>query len=143
MSATLDAEPVADYLSAKAPAPSGMATARPCPILISEGQSFPVELRYLTHHDERPITEQAADTVEHIVNSSESGDILVFMPGMGEINSTIGALRAVRSGERLALIPLHGDLPPEQQDLAVSPNPLRKVVVATTRFTRAMNCLIS
>src|SRR5258706_1622249 len=48
MSATLDAEPVADYLSAKAPAPSGMATARPCPILISEGQSFPVELRYLT-----------------------------------------------------------------------------------------------
>ena len=35
------------------------------------------------------------------------------------------------SSERLALIPLHGDLPPEQQDLAFAPNPLRKVVVAT------------
>jgi ATP-dependent helicase HrpB len=44
MSATLDAEPVADYLSAD--------VAVPCPILISEGQSFPVEVRYLDSHDE-------------------------------------------------------------------------------------------
>ena len=53
------------------------------------------------------------------------------MPGMGEINATIGAARAIRANERLAFIPLHGDLPPEQQDLAFAPNPLRKVVVAT------------
>src|SRR5258706_13595731 len=57
--------------------------------------------------------------------------MLVFMTGMGECNSAIGALSAVRSAERPALITLHGDLPPEQQDLAFSPNPLRKVVVAT------------
>ena len=63
--------------------------------------------------------------------AGEPGDILVFMPGMGEINATIGAVRAIRASERLALIPLHGDLPPEQQDLAFAPNPLRKVVVAT------------
>jgi ATP-dependent helicase HrpB len=90
-----------------------------------------VEVRYLSQHDERPITEQAADIVEQIVNSGEPGDILVFMPGMGEINATIGAARAIRANERLAFIPLHGDLPPEQQDLAFAPNPLRKVVVAT------------
>ena len=101
------------------------------PVLHSEGQSFPVEVRYLSQHDERPVTEQAADVVEQIVNSGEPGDILVFMPGMGEINATIGAARAARTNERLALIPLHGDLPPEQQDLAFAPNPLRKVVVAT------------
>src|SRR5437667_5715237 len=53
------------------------------------------------------------------------------MPGMGEINSTIGAIRAIRASERLALIPLHGDLPAEQQDLAFAPNPLRKIIVAT------------
>ncbi|MCX6928341.1 MAG: helicase-related protein, partial [Verrucomicrobia bacterium] len=64
-------------------------------------------------------------------NAGEPGDILVFMPGMGEINATIGASRAIRANERLALIPLHGDLPPDQQDLAFAPNPLRKVVVAT------------
>src|SRR6266516_2840697 len=51
MSATLDAEPVADYLS-------------PCPILISEGQSFPVEVHYLDQPDDRAATEQAADAVE-------------------------------------------------------------------------------
>src|SRR6059036_3845541 len=53
------------------------------------------------------------------------------MPGMAEINSTIGAIRAGRPGERIALIPLHGDLPPAEQDTAFQPNPLRKIVVAT------------
>src|SRR5947209_5805019 len=64
MSATLEAEPVADYLEG-------------CPILVSEGRMFPVEVHYEGHHDERPITDQAADAVESIVNSSEPGDILV------------------------------------------------------------------
>lgn len=121
MSATLEAEPVADYLKGE----------RACPILISEGQSFPVEVRYLDSHDERPVTEQAADAVERIVNSGEPGDILVFMPGMGEINATINACRAMGAREQLAFIPLHGELQPEEQDLAFAPNPLRKVVVAT------------
>jgi ATP-dependent helicase HrpB len=124
MSATLEAEPVAQYLAEE----GGTGEA---PVLHSEGQSFPVEVRYLSQHDERPITEQAADIVEQIVNSGEPGDILVFMPGMGEINATIGAARAIRANERLAFIPLHGDLPPDQQDLAFAPNALRKVVVAT------------
>ena len=123
MSATLEAEPVADYLSEPGQPP--------CPIVISEGQSFPVEVRYLDSHDERPFTDQASDAVERIVNSNAPGDILVFMPGMGEINSTINGCRALHVGEKLALIPLHGELPPEEQDLAFAPNPLRKVVVAT------------
>jgi len=118
MSATLEAEPVANYLDN-------------CPVLVSEGRMFPVEVRYVAHHDERPVSDQAADTVEEIVNSGAPGDILVFMPGMGEINATVGAIRAARTHERLAIIPLHGDLPPDDQDLAFAPNPLRKVVVAT------------
>jgi len=118
MSATLDAESVAAYLD-------------DCPILVSEGQSFPVEVHYLDHPDERPVTDQAADAVERIVNSGAEGDILVFMPGVGEINQTIGAIRAARTKEKLALIPLHGELQAEEQDVAFAPNPLRKVVVAT------------
>jgi ATP-dependent RNA helicase HrpB len=121
MSATLDAEPVADYLQGE----------KACPILISEGQSFPVEVRYLDGHDERPITEQAADALERIVNSNDPGDVLIFMPGMGEINATIHACRATGAADHLAFIPLHGELQPEEQDLAFAPNPLRKVVVAT------------
>jgi ATP-dependent helicase HrpB len=118
MSATLDAEPVAAYLGN-------------CPMLISEGQSFGVEVCYQDQRDERPIAEQAADAVEQILHAGESGDILVFMPGMGEINAAINALHAVRAHGHLALIPLHGELPPEDQDRAFAPNSRRKVVVAT------------
>lgn len=125
MSATLDAEPVARYLGA------GGDSSLPCPILVSEGRSFPVETRYLSYKDERPVPEQAADAVEHILQSGAEGDILIFMPGMAEIQSTLGALRAVRGLERFTAMPLHGDLPPEEQDRAFQPNPLRKVIVAT------------
>jgi ATP-dependent helicase HrpB len=118
MSATLDAEPVARYLG-------------DCPLLSSEGQSWPVETRYLDYLDERPTTEQAADAVEQIVNSGAAGDILVFMPGMAEINATIRAILGSRLGEPLACLALHGELPPEDQDRAFAPNACRKVVVAT------------
>ena len=118
MSATLEAEPVAKYLGG-------------CPVLVSEGIAFPVEISHAALHDERPVSEQAADLVAQITQSGAPGDILVFMPGMGEINATIGACRAAETRERLALIPLHGELPPEEQDAAFAPNRLRKVVVAT------------
>ncbi|MFA6546949.1 MAG: DEAD/DEAH box helicase, partial [Limisphaerales bacterium] len=95
MSATLDAEPVAVYLgqagekvgkreSEKVPEPTGSLSHphafSPAPILVSEGISFPVEVRYAEHLDRRPATEQAADAVEHIVNHGGPGDVLVFMP---------------------------------------------------------------
>jgi ATP-dependent helicase HrpB len=127
MSATLDAESVADYLSRADN--GGRAVA--CPILISEGVQYPVVVRYLTERDDRPMPEQAADQVEQILRESDSGDILVFMPGFGEINATLRAIGAIRSAEKLMLLPLHGDLPPEDQDRAFQAYPMRKVVVAT------------
>ncbi|MGJ8697205.1 MAG: ATP-dependent helicase HrpB [Verrucomicrobiaceae bacterium] len=118
MSATLDAEPIAEYLA-------------PCPTLVSEGQSFPVEVNYLPLPDQRQFTFQAADAVEQIINHGDPGDILVFMPGRGEINGTLDALRGLRTAEEVACIPLHGALEPKEQDRAFAPNALRKVIVAT------------
>jgi len=118
MSATLDAEPVAAYLDA-------------CPILVSEGQSYPVEVGYLSVPDQRPITVQAAEAVERLLQQNATGDILVFMPGRGEIQGTLDALRGLRTRERVACIPLHGELEPQEQDRAFAPNALRKVIVAT------------
>ncbi|HEX3718789.1 MAG TPA: ATP-dependent helicase HrpB [Verrucomicrobiae bacterium] len=118
MSATLEAEPVAKYLG-------------DCPVLISEGKAFPVDIRHIACQDERPVSDQAADIAAQIVRSGDPGDILIFMPGMGEINATINATRAAAGSDRLALIPLHGELPPEEQDRAFAPNPFRKIVVAT------------
>jgi ATP-dependent helicase HrpB len=118
MSATLEARPVAAYLAG-------------CPVLVSEGQTYPVEVQYSLCPDERPCAEQVADAVEQIVGSGAPGDILVFLPGMAEINAAILAIRAARLPEPVALIPLHGDLPPEDQDRAFAPHAVRKVVVAT------------
>ncbi|MGV3772067.1 MAG: ATP-dependent helicase HrpB [Verrucomicrobiales bacterium] len=118
MSATLDADPISVYLGN-------------CPILTSQGQTYGVEVRYLDYSDSRPFHEQAAAAVEKIVHSGEEGDILVFMPGMSEINATLTACKHLRLNERLALIPLHGELPPEEQDKAFAPNSSRKVVAAT------------
>src|ERR1700722_10864705 len=67
MSATLEAEPVAKYLGG-------------CPVLVSEGKAFPVEIRHTDLPDERPVSEQAADLVAHITHSGGAGDILIFMP---------------------------------------------------------------
>src|SRR6185503_20145338 len=74
MSATLEAEPVADYLDSASKIErqnvasdlkaESISKPSPCPILVSEGRSFPVEVNYLAQPDERPVTEQAADMVE-------------------------------------------------------------------------------
>ena len=126
MSATLDAEPVAAYLDG-------------CPILVSEGRSHPVEVKYLALPDTRPVSAQAAEAVERILDSGAPGDILVFMAGRGEISGTLEALRGLRSTERVVCMPLHGELEPREQDRAFAPHALRKVVVATnvaeTRIT--------
>jgi len=118
MSATLDAGPVAAYLDG-------------CPILTSEGRNFPVTIRYQERLERRPAPEMAVEAVARIIQSSLEGDILVFMPGMGEIQATLQGLKSARLAEPLALIPLHGDLPPEAQDLAFQPQDRRKVVIAT------------
>lgn len=122
MSATLDASPLATYLGQ-----SGQAA----PVLRSEGQAFPVEVKYLKKPDTRPVWEVAAQHVEQIVASGAEGDVLVFMPGMFEISSTINRIRSGAAGEKLAVMALHGDLSAEDQDRAFASSDLRKVVVST------------
>jgi ATP-dependent helicase HrpB len=118
MSATLDTQSVATYLEG-------------APVIVSEGTMFAVEVNYLDHADRNPTPIQAAAAVEEIINSGESGDVLVFMPGMAEIQNTISACRGLRISERISLLPLHGELPADEQDRAFSEAPYRKVIVST------------
>lgn len=123
MSATLDAEPVSIYLSETEQSPA--------PILVSEGRAFPVSIRWSAAGDHRAEAERAAEAVGRIISAGDSGDILVFMPGAGEIQAALNALRASGLGERNLLLPLHGNLTPEEQDRAFQPAQKRKVIVAT------------
>jgi ATP-dependent helicase HrpB len=118
MSATLEAKPVSAYLGG-------------APILETEGRPFPVAMRWGEYEDSRPAWEKAAEAVERIVVSGDPGDVLVFMPGMFEIQATINAIRSSNLPDRVVLLPLHGELPPQDQDRAFQPAPFRKVVVST------------
>ena len=118
MSATLDTQSVSAYLDN-------------APVIVSEGTMFAVEVNYLEYDDRRPVPEQAAAAVGQIINTGESGDILVFMPGMAEIQNTILACRSLRINERISVLPLHGELPSEDQDRAFAESPHRKVIVST------------
>ncbi|HUA37069.1 MAG TPA: ATP-dependent RNA helicase [Candidatus Sulfopaludibacter sp.] len=105
-----------------------------CSVLSSEGRVHPVEIEYLPHRlgpNAPPVWELAADAFRHHVRSDERGDVLVFMPGGFEINQTIEAIRHVPESKGYLLLPLHGELPPRDQDAAVARYDQPKVVVAT------------
>ncbi len=121
MSATLEAARLEEYL-------------KPCRVVESQGRVFPVEVRYSGepgYLDKRPVWEQAAEAFEGYAGSGGDGDVLVFMPGGFEISQTIEAIRHCDGARGFILLPLHGELPPREQDAAVARYDKRKVVVAT------------
>ncbi len=114
MSATLDGGRVASYLDG-------------CPVLRSEGRLYAMTVAY-TPHSAETLEARVAGAVERVLREESTGDVLVFLPGAAEIRR---CQRAVR-GNALVL-PLYGDLPPEEQDRAVQPavGGQRKVILST------------
>lgn len=117
MSATIDAAPVAQFLGG-------------CPVIRSEGRLHPLEIRY-TPHSAQPLEEQVRSALERLIREGLDGDVLVFLPGAGEIRRAMRACQTLAARHGLLLLPLHGDLAPEQQDRAVAPAPAPKVVLST------------
>jgi len=117
MSATLAAEPVANLL-------------RNCPIIHGEGRPYPVQLRYQRRSEKRPIQDLVAAVVPDALRDT-TGHLLIFLPGAGEIIRCQEALESLAYRGGHALLPLFGDLPPEQQDLALADLGCRKIILAT------------
>ena len=118
MSATLDNA----RLSTRLPA---------APLIVSEGRSFPVERRYASLPSQLPFDEAVAREVAQLLRE-ESGSLLLFLPGVGEIERVKNQL-AQRVGSDIELCPLYGALPLAAQRRAILPAPpgKRKVVLAT------------
>ena len=116
MSATLDAEPVAQLLGG-------------APLISSAGRRFPVQLNYLKDEPQGRLPEIACAAVIRALAESP-GDILVFLPGAGEIRRCERLLKE-SAGSDLLVAPLYGDLPFAAQELAILPGTRRKVVLAT------------
>lgn len=117
MSATLDAAPVASYLG--------------CEVLRSEGKRFDVAIEHLAAPDERKLELQIASAVRSLANAGLDGHVLVFLPGAAEIRRALEACEKVAADHDLALLPLHGDLSPADQDRAVGASNKRKVILST------------
>jgi ATP-dependent helicase HrpB len=120
MSATLDAGALESYLA-------------PCDVLVSQGRSFPVTIEYLNKRvdfEQEPVWDVAARECERVA-AANHGDFLIFMPGSYEISRTVQAIQGSRALRDFVVFPLHGELPPEQQDRAVAQYDQRKIIVST------------
>ena len=121
MSATLEADAIVDFLG-------------DCPVVRTEGRAFPVETRYLKPRarDTRMSPwDLVARELPAVLQDQPDGHVLVFMPGAYEIRRTVEAARRLSAARDCLVVPLHGSLPPDEQDRAVSPSAQRKIIVST------------
>ena len=116
MSATLDMPALSALLQA--------------PVVESLGRSYPVDIQYVGDSDPRLLPDLVARTVK-IALQHNTGDVLVFLPGQGEIKKCEELLR--HADKEVMVHPLYGQLPYHKQHAAIMPNKegKRKVVLAT------------
>ena len=124
MSATLDGARVAALLG-------------DAPVVEVPGRQFSVAIQYAGAGE--PLLPGGADSPERLVAQTvrralaeTSGDLLVFLPGAGEIRRMQAQL-ADLANARLQLLPLYGELDAQEQDAALNESPVgvRRVVLAT------------
>ena len=113
MSATLATETLARYLP-------------DATVLTSEGRAHPVVLEWAPLPPRVRLAEHVAAVVRRKLD--EAGDVLVFLPGAGEIRRTAEALAGLRDVD---VVPLHGDQPLDEQLRALRAGPRRRIVLAT------------
>lgn len=118
MSATLDGEKISAMLN-------------DAPILTSLGRQFPITHQYIAVDKNDRLSIATARVIKKAL-AEQQGDILVFLPGAGEIKSVAGLLETEIISARV--VPLYGDLPFKKQQEAILPHPhgQRKVVLVTS-----------
>lgn len=118
MSATIDSNMVATYLDN-------------CEVIECPGKVFPVETQYQkTHPRELPLA--VLQSIRQLLDKSD-GNILVFLPGIAEINRCLEHAKEAITDPKITMLPLHGSLPLEAQERAISQSKTdkRKVIFST------------
>ena len=120
MSATLDGAAVARLMG-------------DAPVIESLGRAYPVETRYLGRSEPLRLEDAVVRAIERAL-AEETGGVLVFLPGQGEILRTAERLAERLRRDDVLIAPLYGALDPTAQDRAVAAPPpgVRKVVLATS-----------
>ena len=120
MSATIDPEPLARFLGG----------AEPAPIIESPGRLHPITIRHRPPPKGERLEASVTGAVEEVL-AETSGDVLVFLPGRGEIGAAERVLKASAAAREVDILPLHGELPAPEQDRALRAGARRRVVLAT------------
>lgn len=115
MSATLDGARLGPLMGAE--------------LIESPGRAFPVTIQQAARDIAQPrdLAEAVARAVRAAL-AAHPGDVLAFLPGMADIRRAEAAL----AGCGALVLPLHGELPPAEQDRALRPAEGRRVVLATS-----------
>src|SRR5262249_9103602 len=81
--------------------------------------------------DERPLAVQVTAAVRRLAREGVAGDVLVFLPGAAEIRHAKESLAAAPGADQLLLLPLHGEMPLDEQARATRPADRRTVILST------------
>ena len=112
MSATIDTDQISSLLNN-------------APVITGQGHCFPVEIEYLSFESNDYIIPQTVRAIHRAVEN-DSGDILVFLPGAGEIRAVEKKIQG-----NFIVFPLYGDLPQVKQDLIFKKSKQRRIILAT------------
>ena len=122
MSATADADKFARLLGSSTP------------VVTSEGRQYPVDIRWAAPSKQQRLDDAVSQTVQRALRECD-GDVLVFLPGIGEITRVQQTLEAslATSAAPVDVFPLAGALSLVDQDRALAPSPAgrRRVVLST------------
>ncbi|HYQ65129.1 ATP-dependent helicase HrpB [Actinophytocola sp.] len=95
------------------------------PVIEAHVRTYPVTVSYDPPARGERVERHVARTV-HTALSESAGDVLVFLPGAGEIARVSNLIQ-----DDVEIVPLHGRLPAARQDAALRPGTRRRVVLAT------------
>lgn len=128
MSATLDGDSIREFLV-------------DAPTIHVEARTFPIRIEYQRRVGEpqgrsnrnpiRRIVEQTSAAVLRAMSETAKGDMLVFLPGVGEIRQVESSLQVDARKQGWSLWTLYGDMRPEDQDAVLQPSSMRRIILAT------------
>lgn len=95
------------------------------PVVTGKGRCFPVEAIYLTRPSTEYLVPRTVKSIHHAM-AEQDGDILVFLPGAGEIRAVQNKIEG-----DIHCLALYGDLPQHRQDLVFAKTDKRRIILAT------------
>ena len=117
MSATIDASLIQSQLDG-------------APVISVRTSNFPVDIRYSTIKPQDAMVDRIVAIVQDAAEK-HSGDLLVFLPGSGEIRRCFEILSRTNLARDCNIVQLFGGMSLDEQSRAIASGAIRKIVLAT------------